>query len=93
MEVVYLGFIVTFVGTVLFLKKEIREIQEDMLRRVNTHLSGYGRDRMSYGDVYNMDDEDERRTDRFLILIVCVAILTYIPRIYAIFNYGQFMWH
>lgn len=92
-EVTYLGFIVTFCGTVLFLKKEIREIQEDMLRRVNENLTRYGGGAtMSYEDLYNMDSEDERRTNRFLIIIVAVAIVTYVPRLFALFTYGQYLW-
>ena len=93
LEIVYLMFIVTFCGTVLFLKKEIREIQEDMLRRVNERLSDRrGGNTMSYESLYNMDDEDERRTDRFMILIVVVAVFTYLPRLYALGTYGQYLW-
>jgi len=64
-----------------------------MLRRVNEGLNRRGGGgSMSYEDLYNMDDEDERRTNRFLILIVVVAVVTYVPRLFALVTYAQYLW-
>ena len=48
--------------------------------------------RLRYNDLYEGGDEDERRTDRFMIVVVIIAVLAYIPRIYSFYSYGMHMW-